>query len=87
MDLADRALYASKRGGRDAWTGLWCDGDVLDVKAVLRDPEGAIAAGDITAVSSRMPIQWRSSEPGSAAPGWQPRGTAADGGREPPAPR
>ena len=87
VDLADRALYASKRGGRDAWTGLWCDGDVLDVKAVLRDPEGAIAAGHITAVSSRMPIQWRSSEPDSAAPGWQPRGTAADGGREVPAPR
>ncbi|MEF3081457.1 GGDEF domain-containing protein [Luteimonas sp. SMYT11W] len=87
VDLADRALYASKRGGRDAWTGLWCDGDVVDVKAVLRDPEDAIATGDITAVSSRMPIQWRSSEPGSAAPGWQPRGTAADGGREPPAPR
>lgn len=87
VDLADRALYASKRGGRDAWTGLWCEHDVLDVKAVLRDPEGAIAAGDITAVSSRMPIQWRSSEPDSAAPAWQARGTAADGGRESPAPR
>nr|WP_232115413.1 GGDEF domain-containing protein [Luteimonas sp. XNQY3] len=87
VDLADRALYASKRGGRDAWTGLWCEGEVLDVKTVLRDPEAAIAAGHITAVSSRTPIQWRSSEPDSAAPGWQPRGTAADGGREPPAPR
>lgn len=86
VDLADRALYASKRGGRDAWTGLWCEGDALDVKAVLRDPEAAIAAGHVVAVSSRMPIQWRSSEPGSVAPGWQPRGTAADGGRESPAP-
>ncbi|VXB30018.1 conserved exported hypothetical protein [Luteimonas sp. 9C] len=86
VDLADRALYASKRGGRDAWTGLWCDADVLDVKAVLRDPEAAIRAGHVTAVSSRAPIEWRASEPGNAAPGWQARGTAADGGRESPAP-
>lgn len=69
VDLADRALYASKRGGRDAWTGLWCDAPGLDVKAILRDPDAAIADGTIEAVGSRHPIRWRSPDAWSTAPG------------------
>jgi len=83
VDLADRALYASKRGGRDAWTGLWCEADACDVVAVLRDPEAAIKAGRMQAVASRAPILWRAREPDGAPAGWLPRGTDADGGREP----
>ncbi|MET0329729.1 MAG: GGDEF domain-containing protein [Luteimonas sp.] len=86
VDLADRALYASKRGGRDAWTGLWCGAGATDVKAVLREPDAAIADARVEAVSSRMPIQWRATGRADAPAGWQPRGTDAAGGHEPPAP-
>ncbi|KPN20364.1 hypothetical protein AO715_10825 [Xanthomonas sp. Mitacek01] len=86
VDLADRALYASKRGGRDAWTGLWCTAGAPDVRAVLREPEVAIADGRVQAVSSRTPIHWRAAEPADAPAGWQARGTATDGGHESPAP-
>ncbi|WP_158238320.1 MULTISPECIES: GGDEF domain-containing protein [Luteimonas] len=64
--LADRALYASKRGGRDAWTALW-SGTTADatIAGILRDPEPAVASGGARALSSRMPIRWRS---GDSAP-------------------
>jgi len=60
--LADRALYASKRSGRDAWTGLWFDNAPTAAarQDILRDPAGAISAGQVQSVSSRTPIQWSS---------------------------
>ncbi|MDR6990774.1 hypothetical protein [Luteimonas sp. 3794] len=69
VDLADRALYASKRGGRAAWTGLWGGDAITDatVAGILRDPEGAIASGAAAACSSRAQIHWGAGEAEVAA--------------------
>jgi len=62
--LADRALYAAKHGGRDAWFGLWgTPGRGADVAAVLEDPEGHAARGDVTVVASRIPVHWQPPAP------------------------
>ena len=64
VGLADRALYASKRGGRAAWTGLW-GGDVLtdaSIAEILREPEAALASGAAVACSSRAQIHWGAGE-------------------------
>lgn len=59
VNLADRALYASKRGGRDAWTGLWgANAGDATIAELLRDPRAAIAAGAARSVSSRDPVEW-----------------------------
>ena len=58
LSLADRALYAAKHGGRDAWVGLWGwrgDATVADVAA---DPALHAARGDIEVVASRPPVRW-----------------------------
>lgn len=64
VGLADRALYASKRGGRAAWTGLWGGKAEADatIAGILRDPEAAIAAGVAVACSSRAQIHWGAGE-------------------------
>lgn len=64
VGLADRALYASKRGGRAAWTGLWGGDAVTDttIAEILRHPETAIASGAATACSSRAHIHWGAEE-------------------------
>ncbi|ATD67608.1 MULTISPECIES: GGDEF domain-containing protein [Luteimonas] len=64
VGLADRALYASKRGGRAAWTGLWGSDAVTDatIAEILRDPEAAIASGAAAACSSRAQIHWGAGE-------------------------
>ena len=57
--LADRALYAAKHSGRDAWVGLWGHEDAeAPLEDVINDPEAHIASGAITVVSSREPVRW-----------------------------
>ena len=57
--MADRALYAAKHSGRNAWAGTWGEaaGAHVDVYSVRQDPEGALAQGWITVFGSR-PITW-----------------------------
>lgn len=60
IQAADRALYAAKHAGRDAWAGLWgerepCDLDFDDITA---DPEQAELDGWISILSSRS-LCWR----------------------------
>ena len=57
IDVADQALYTDKRGGRDAWTGVWFEA-ATDLQQVLRDPRSAVADGRIEAFASREPIAW-----------------------------
>jgi len=58
--LADRALYAAKHAGRDAWVGIWGEpGGDAAVAAVLEDPEVHAARGVITVVASRGPVRWQ----------------------------
>ncbi|WP_168198928.1 GGDEF domain-containing protein [Luteimonas granuli] len=58
--LADRALYAGKHGGRDAWVGVWgragSDTAIADVAA---DPAAHVERGDVDVVASRLPVCWR----------------------------
>ena len=59
--LADRALYAAKHGGRDAWVGIWGEsGRNVSVAAVLDDPDAHASRGDVTVVASRQPVHWQS---------------------------
>ncbi len=70
LTLADRALYASKRGGRDAWTGLWRGDPAASTTsaAVLRAPDDAIETGAVIARTSRHPIRWRAEDTAPALP-------------------
>lgn len=57
--LADRALYAVKNSGRNAWAGLWGQArPALSLDAILKDPEHAARRGDVAVVTSR-PVVWR----------------------------
>lgn len=57
--LADRALYAAKHAGRDAWVGLWgLQPQAASIDAVLDDPARHAGNDGIAAISSRMPIDW-----------------------------
>lgn len=49
VDLADAALYMSKHGGRNAWTGVFPgEGDPVQAAERFReDPEEAIAKGEV----------------------------------------
>lgn len=60
LSLADRALYASKHGGRDAWTGLWGNAGIRTAAVwALDHPDQAEAAGQLRVLSNRAPAQWR----------------------------
>jgi diguanylate cyclase (GGDEF)-like protein len=54
VDLADAALYMSKHGGRDAWTGVVCGaGDPVGAAEAFReDAEGAVGRGEVVAMRS-----------------------------------
>ncbi|MDH5833735.1 GGDEF domain-containing protein [Luteimonas kalidii] len=57
--LADRALYAAKRSGRDTWVGLWGRaGARASIDDVLDDPGMAIAAGDVEVAAARPGFAW-----------------------------
>lgn len=57
--LADRALYAAKHSGRDAWVGLWGrPGCESPIAAVVDAPEAHAASDDVQVVSSRAPVNW-----------------------------
>lgn len=57
--LADRALYAVKNSGRNAWAGLWGRSQpALPLDAILKDPERAARRGEVAVVTSR-PVIWR----------------------------
>ncbi|MBS7455924.1 GGDEF domain-containing protein [Coralloluteibacterium stylophorae] len=57
--IADVALYAAKRAGRDAWTGLWgVDPARGDVAGVLADPDRSAVAGAIEILGAQAP-DWR----------------------------
>lgn len=60
--MADRALYAAKYSGRNAWAGTWGEpaGQHVDVYSVRQDPEAALANGWIS-VSGSRPIAWQAS--------------------------
>ena len=57
--IADRALYAAKRSGRNAWAGLWGRASTKNVtiETLLDDPVDAESKGQIEILSSR-PITW-----------------------------
>jgi diguanylate cyclase (GGDEF)-like protein len=60
LSLADRALYASKHGGRDAWTGLWGNAGIHTAAvSALDHPDQAEAAGQLRVLTNRAPVQWR----------------------------
>ena len=57
--LADRALYAAKHSGRDAWVGMWGQDDsAATISDVIDDPEAHAASGAIIVVSSRELVLW-----------------------------
>lgn len=57
--LADRALYAAKRDGRNTWIGLWGrSGASVAVDEVLDDPTAAIAAGDLQLLAGHPEYTW-----------------------------
>lgn len=72
LRLADAALYAAKRGGRNTWAGLWGlpPATFLDLPSIEADPQAAARAGKIQMLA-RTPEIWDNtptpSENGSVA--------------------
>ncbi|WP_202841898.1 GGDEF domain-containing protein [Luteimonas saliphila] len=63
--LADRALYAAKRGGRDTWVGLWGRaGAPAAIDDVLEEPGAAIADGDVLLSAGRPGFAWPRADAG-----------------------
>lgn len=67
--MADRALYAAKHSGRNAWAGTWGEpaGINIDVYSVRQDPQAALANGWIS-VSGSRPISWTAPRTDSTGP-------------------
>ncbi|MFT3763529.1 MAG: diguanylate cyclase [Pseudoxanthomonas sp.] len=57
LRAADRALYAGKRAGRNAWVGLWGIATGIDAKRALADVPEALAEGWLVAGGNR-PLDW-----------------------------
>ena len=54
---ADRALYAAKRSGRNAWVGLWGVAEGVDAGRALADMQAALAEGWFE-VGGNRPTDW-----------------------------
>ena len=63
---ADRALYAAKHSGRNAWVGLWGMAADANVDAALADVQDALAQ-DWFAVGGNRPMDWSGPRPAPAA--------------------
>ncbi|HST43633.1 MAG TPA: GGDEF domain-containing protein [Luteimonas sp.] len=80
--VADRALYAVKRGGRNGWVGLWGSATSRQtVESFLHDPARSIAGGEVTLVPADLSVDWPTSGPAAASRGdaGAVRGTAFEG--------
>lgn len=59
VTLADRALYAAKHSGRNAWVGLWgAAGSTAALAAVLADPQAHAKTGDLTVLAEHQNVEW-----------------------------
>jgi hypothetical protein len=55
VELADRALYYSKHGGRNAWNGIVAADSAAGAdlfQCAMRDPDAAVPECDVLVVSS-----------------------------------
>ena len=63
VTLADRALYAAKRSGRNTWVGLWGTAESkVALAAVLADPEAHAKSGDLIVLAEHPNVEWPPSQ-------------------------
>ncbi|MET0289296.1 MAG: GGDEF domain-containing protein, partial [Pseudoxanthomonas sp.] len=60
LSLADRAMYAAKHAGRNAWVGLWGKANArCSLQEALDVPQHGVAAGDIEVAASLRIAAWQ----------------------------